>query len=74
MVNERESFYKLFYEMREEIMRHKWIESEKQNKDIGLEAAITDWMKNHRVNWLNNKLKEDKDIIEKSQQPLPEKV
>lgn len=47
--------YKEFQEMREEIMKHKWIESEKAGHDVGFEFAITDWMKNHRKNWIKSR-------------------
>jgi hypothetical protein len=47
--------YQEFLAMREEIMKHKWIESEKAGHDVGLEFAIKDWMKNHRENWLKSR-------------------
>jgi hypothetical protein len=47
--------YKEFQNMREEIMKHKWIESEKVGYDVGFQFAITDWMKNHRENWIKSK-------------------
>jgi hypothetical protein len=47
--------YKEFQEIREEIMKHKWIESEKAGYDVGFEFAITDWMKNHRQDWLESR-------------------
>ena len=48
---ENSSLYKEFLAEREEILKHKWIESEKAGKDIGFEYALTDWVFNHRVNW-----------------------
>jgi len=48
---ERSSLYKEFSAEREEIMKHKWIESEKAGKDIGFERALLDWIRNHRENW-----------------------
>ena len=36
--------------IREEIMRHKWIESEKVGHDIGWERASLDWMIHHSKN------------------------
>ena len=47
--------YRDFQELREEILKHKWIESEKAGRDVGFEFAIKDWMKNHRENWLKAK-------------------
>jgi hypothetical protein len=37
---------------REEILRHKWIESEKAGRDIGFEKALLEWMVRHRSMWL----------------------
>ena len=47
----RSSLYKEFLAEREEILKHKWIESEKEGKDIGFERALLDWIRNHRENW-----------------------
>lgn len=47
--------YKEFQDLREEILKHKWIESEKVGHDVGFEFAIKDWMKNHRSNWVKSK-------------------
>lgn len=49
---EDDSLYKRFLAEREEILKHKWIESEKQGYDMGFEKAIIDWMTKHRKNWL----------------------
>ena len=49
---EEMSVYGRFLAEREEINKHKWIESEKQGYDMGFEKALLDWMKNHRKNWL----------------------
>lgn len=35
---------------REEILRHKWIESEKAHRDLGAEAAL-DWIKRYAADW-----------------------
>ena len=45
------SLYREFQAEREEILRHKWIESEKQGCDIGFERALTDWIVRHRSKW-----------------------
>ena len=45
------TLYREFLAEREEIMRHKWLESEKAGADIGFEEALTDWMVNHRPQW-----------------------
>ena len=36
--------YKEFLAEREEILKHKWIESEKAGTDIGFEKALLDWI------------------------------
>jgi len=43
--------------MKNEILKHKWIESEKAGKDIGFEQALIDWITKHRIGWVNNKEK-----------------
>ena len=45
------TLYREFLAEREEILRHKWLESEKAGADIGFEQALTDWMVNHRSQW-----------------------
>jgi hypothetical protein len=45
------SLYREFQAEREEILRHKWIESEKAGCDIGFEQALTDWIIKHRATW-----------------------
>lgn len=48
---QRSSLYQEFLAEREEILRHKWIESEKAGHDIGFERALLDWIRNHRDGW-----------------------
>jgi len=50
--------YKEFLAEREEILKHKWIESEKAGTDIGFEKALLDWIVKHRSNWRQKRLKE----------------
>ena len=50
--------YKEFLAEREEILKHKWIESEKAGKDIGFEKALLDWIVRHRSNWRTKRMKE----------------
>jgi hypothetical protein len=44
--------YRQFQAEREEILKHKWYESEKAGSDIGFERALTDWTLKHRSGWL----------------------
>jgi hypothetical protein len=43
--------YKEFSAEREEILSHKWIESEKAGYDIGFEHALVDWILKYRSAW-----------------------
>jgi hypothetical protein len=45
------ALYREFLAEREEILRHKWLESEKAGCDIGFERALLDWILKHRSNW-----------------------
>ncbi len=45
------SLYREFQAEREEILKHKWIESQKAGHDIGFEQALTEWIIKHRANW-----------------------
>ena len=47
----KSSLYQQFQAEREEVLKHKWIESEKAGHDIGLELAMTDWIIKHRSQW-----------------------
>ena len=56
--------YKEFLAEREEILKHKWIESEKAGTDIGFEKALLDWIVKHRSNW---RVKRQKEVRERAQ-------
>ena len=45
------SLYQEFLAEREEILKHKWIESERLGYDIGFERALLDWIRKHRDSW-----------------------
>jgi hypothetical protein len=49
------SIYKEFLAEREEILKHKWLESEKKGYDIGYSAALIDWIIKHRTKWRKSK-------------------
>ena len=52
--------YKEFLAEREEILKHKWIESEKVGSDIGFEKALLDWIMKHRSHWRERRMREAK--------------
>ncbi len=41
--------YREFLADREDLMQHKWLMSEKAGRDLGLEAALIDWVDHQRV-------------------------
>ncbi len=41
--------YREFLADREDLMQHKWLMSEKAGRDVGLEAALIDWVDHQRV-------------------------
>lgn len=43
--------YENFLAERKEILDYKWIESKKAKEDIGLERALTEWVRKHRLAW-----------------------
>lgn len=45
------SLYQEFLAEREEILKYKWLESEKAGYDIGFERALLDWIRKYRDNW-----------------------
>lgn len=52
--------YQEFLAEREEILKHKWIESEKAGSDIGFEKALLDWIVKHRSNWRERRMRDNK--------------
>ena len=50
---ESSALYKKFIEERNEILKHKWLESEKAGQDIGFEKALLSWVCYHREKWRN---------------------
>jgi hypothetical protein len=50
-VQKRSSLYEEFLAEREEILRHKWLESEKLGHDIGFDRALMDWIRKYRDHW-----------------------
>jgi hypothetical protein len=50
--------YKEFLAEREEILKHKWLESEKAGQDIGFEKALLDWIVKYRSAWRDKRGKQ----------------
>lgn len=47
----KSALYREFLAEREEVLRYKWLESEKVGHDIGFERALLDWILKHRSTW-----------------------
>jgi hypothetical protein len=43
--------YKDALSQKEEVLKHKWLESEKAGRDIGYDAALIDWVMKHKSKW-----------------------
>lgn len=48
---ERSHLYREFLAERDEIHRHKWLESEQAGRDVGMDAAVISWVVHHRAQW-----------------------
>jgi hypothetical protein len=51
--------YREFKAEHEEILRHKWYESEKEGHDIGYDLAQVDWRIKHRTQWRKERQEEN---------------
>lgn len=49
------SLYKEYLAQREEILKHKWYESEKAGHDIGFTRALIDWTLKFRAKWVKER-------------------
>jgi hypothetical protein len=54
---QKDNLYQKFMELKNEIEKHKWIESEKNGRDIGFEKALLDWIIKYRSNWRTGRSK-----------------
>lgn len=43
--------YHEFLAERDELLRHKWLLSERAGEDVGFEKALVDWALHHRKSW-----------------------
>jgi len=53
---DKSSALREFLAEKDEILRHKWIESERLGYDIGFYRARLDWYRNHRQDWKAHRL------------------
>ena len=54
--------YKEFLAERDEILCHKWLESEKAGHDIGFERALLDWIVKYRSAWREKRQRETQSL------------
>lgn len=55
----KSNFFKEYCQKKEQVMKYKWIESEKQGRDIGLEKAWLQWEARYYRTWKNSIKQED---------------
>ncbi len=48
-------FYREFLAERDEVMKHKWYLSENAGDDVGFDAALIDWVIQHREKWIQTR-------------------
>lgn len=53
------SLYKEFLAQREEVLKHKWFESERAGYDIGFAKALIDWTMKFKSKWVRERHPED---------------
>jgi hypothetical protein len=61
--------YRELLREREEILRHKWLESEKAGQDIGFDKALLGWVIKHRSAWRAGRREEFRPMV-----PVAERV
>ena len=64
------SLYQEFLAEREEILKHKWLESERLGYDIGFERALLDWIRKHREGWRNAR-RQQQQQVQTGHAPVP---
>lgn len=55
--------YQQFLAEREEILRYKWVESERRGFDIGFEEALLNWATTERAAWKKRVTQESQPTI-----------
>jgi len=57
---ENSLLYQMFARQRDEILRYKWIESEKAGVDIGFEKALLGWLVKNSAGWREQRQSEER--------------
>jgi hypothetical protein len=53
------NLYKEFIAQRDEILKHKWYESERVGHDIGFAQALIDWTMRFKSKWIQERHPKD---------------
>lgn len=56
------SLYKEFIALKEEVLKHKWYESERAGHDIGFPFALIDWTLKYKSQWIENRKRNRGDL------------
>ena len=51
------SLYKEYLAKQEEVMKHKWYESERAGRDVGFAYALIDWTLKFKNQWIKERKK-----------------
>lgn len=53
------SLYQEFLAQKEEILKHKWYESERAGHDVGFAHAVIDWTLKFKSRWIKERKKKN---------------
>lgn len=56
------SLYQEFLALKEEVLKHKWYESEKAGRDIGFAQALMNWTCKYKSQWIQNRKRKRGDL------------
>ncbi len=48
---------------REEVLKHKWYESERAGRDVGMDRARVSWVMHHRARWLKERRNQEASVF-----------
>lgn len=63
---QKSSLYQAYKEELNEILKHKWYESEKVGYDIGFERALLDWIQKHKLEYTKARKNRASDVLNDS--------
>ena len=63
---QKSNLYQAYRAELDEILKHKWIESEKAGYDIGWNKALIDWVQNHKLEYTKARKNRASDVFKDS--------